>query len=211
MLFTSFLNHVDIKTNVLKFWIYLFMQRFFKYFYLLHYSCVFSSIHTLMHSQTSLTQLLPKACIAHELPSILDPFWGQCLLHIFDTLRVVRMMMMMMMMMMMKFFCGMEPLQETSPPRISDTPQAGFEICAEPEIRLSCTKLWSGDNHYTTAPQMGHTKGYLVVKTFWLGVQFGTFCCKLGGLVSVVKSIFTGFLIKFAQISSVEASKLHYS
>ena len=229
---------------------------------------------------------IPKACIAHELPWILDSFWGQCLLHIFDILSVVMMIMMMMMMMMMmmvpwcrgvviittaqlhstkpelrfcagsspargmseirdgddlwqwfrleirlnafcqstipqkqfiiiiiimKCFDGMEPLQEASPWQISDTPQAGFEACAEPEGRFSCMKLWSSDNFYSTVPQMGHTKGSLVFKTFWLGVQFGTFWCKLGGLVSMVKSIFTGFLIKFAQISSVEASKLHYS
>ena len=265
------------------------MQRFFKYFYLLHYSCLFSGIHSLMRSQTqtSLTQLLPKACIAHELPWILDSFWGQCLLHIFDILNVVMMIMMMMMMMMMmmvpwcrgvviittaqlhstkpelrfcagsspargmseirngddlwqwfrleirlnafcqstipqkqfiiiiiiimKCFDGMEPLQEASPWQISDTPPAGFETCAEPEGRFNCMKLWSSDNFYSTAPQMGHTKESLVFKTFWLWVQFGTFWCKLGGLVSMVKSIFTGFLIKFAQISSVEASKLYYS
>ena len=67
--------------------------------------------------------------IARELPRILDSFWGQCLLHIFDALSV-------MMMMMIKCFCGMGPLQETLPPRIFDTPQAGFETSAEPEVRL---------------------------------------------------------------------------
>ena len=41
----------------------------------------------------------------------------------------------------MKCFDGMEPLQEASPWQISDTPQAGFEACAEPEGRFSCMKL----------------------------------------------------------------------
>ena len=66
-------------------------------------------------------------------------------------------MMMMMMMMMMNCFCGMVDRQKTfslissrdhcqrsSPSRISDTPQAGFE---------PAQKLCSSDNHYTTAPQ----------------------------------------------------------
>ena len=78
------------------------------------------------------------------------------------TIKTLMMIMMMMMMMMMNCLCGMVDRRKV----ISLIYSQGYCQRSSPSFKFSWMKLWSSDNHYTTAPPNHYTT---VPQTRWSG------------------------------------------